>query len=197
MCNTDDRTDLSRLPDFLYQFFETALKTVAKKRPQYLVVKVVLPAGIVRSGECRDGTAIVRRRRDRVTLFRRSRREYKRDKACASMPCEMVLPAGIVRSGECRDGTAIVRRRRDRVTLFRQSRREDKRDKACVSMPCEMVLPAESNPQRPLRRGLLYPFNYGSVQRFKERRVLPAPSVRRAGAGAPFFYYTILSRKKQ
>ena len=48
-----------------------------------------------------------------------------------------------------------------------------------------------------LRRGLLYPFNYGSVQRFEERRVLPAPSVRRAGAGAPFFYYTILSRKKQ
>ena len=95
MCNTDDRTDLSRLPDFLYQFFETALKTVAKKRPQYLVVKVVLPAGIVRSGERRDGTAIVRRRRDRVTLFRQSRREYKRDKACVSMPCEMVLPAGI------------------------------------------------------------------------------------------------------
>ena len=31
----------------------------------------------------------------------------------------------------------------------------------------------------------------------KRRRVLPAPPVRRAGTGAPFFYYTILLRKKQ
>ena len=134
-------------PVFYINFEKTRLRLWQKrKRPQYFVAQMVLPAGIVRSGGRRDGTAIVRRRRDRVPLFRQSRREYKRDKACASMPCEMVLPAGIVRSGERRDGTAIVRRRRDRVTLFRQSRREYKRGKACVSMPCEMVLPAGIEP---------------------------------------------------
>ena len=80
----------------------------------------------------------------------------------------MVLPAGIVRSAATEQRLFAVRR--NRVTLFRRPRREYKRDRVCASIPGEKWYSRrESNPQRPLRRGLLYPFNYGSVLNFIAR----------------------------
>ena len=56
------------------------------------MVKVVLPAGIVRSAATEQRLFAVRR--NRVTLFRRPRREYKRDRVCVSIPGENGTPGG-------------------------------------------------------------------------------------------------------
>ena len=61
---------------YCFCVFPWLCKTASKikKKPQYLVVfSVELIAGFVRSGKSRDGAAIVRHRRNRVTLFRQSR----------------------------------------------------------------------------------------------------------------------------
>ena len=97
-------------PRFLYYFFcilrDKSISTgiaggyVSCKRPSNIVGrlhkksgmrkhtrrKMVLPAGIVRSAATEQ--RLFAARRNRVTLFRRPRREYKRDRVCASIPGE-------------------------------------------------------------------------------------------------------------
>ena len=127
---------------------------------------MVLPAGIVRSAATEQ--RLFAARRNRVTLFRRPRREYKRDRVCVSIPGENGTPGG--NRKERSDGTAIVRRKaQSRHVISAAPTGVQKRPGMRQHTRRKWYSRRESNPQRPLRRGLLYPFNYGSVLNFIAR----------------------------
>ena len=61
-------------------------------------------------------------------------------------------------------GIAVIHRKMRSLHVFSLIRAEVQKDRVCAEHTLrKWYSRRESNPQRPLRRGLLYPFNYGSI----------------------------------
>ena len=112
--------------------------------------KMVLPAGIVRSAATEQ--RLFAARRNRVTLFRRPRREYKRDRVCVSIPGENGTPGGNrTHNGPLGGGcyihlTTEAYETNDIPADFRRVSAET--PKGVPSAECRF---ARANPQRPRR----------------------------------------------